>query len=499
MTTPAASRKDKYGHRYYSIPHPVTRELLELPSWSRLKNQLYNGGLETWKLKKVAAAVAMSTALQMEAANPETVYQAVNKAMESDTEAADVGTYVHRYTEQIDSGTLEWEFVPPAAAPFVKEYEKLKAEWCWETVEQEVTIYNLLFGYSGTPDRFARFTGLPALLGLPEPERDVFPLDIKTGKVWPEVALQLACYSNGDGIFEAPSKIELGFALREAQLEDDIRAGIGFDRINPNRRKWSEDAIKEARAQLDNEWWQAYAEHGRHRPMPDGLRRDVGLVILLHADGAKLLPVRLDGDPATGEVPAVHVLDGLVALYKWGRRKVIGEPIERGSAPVEVVEVSPAEVQAEAVAEMVANPVELCSWPHCVEHVVGVPCYCGPHWNRLPEDFRARLWETLSPDAEIEAWISDPDVRATKALEAGGMLEGAEVGNADEMAATDEDKTPYLEWLSDIAGTRKHLLPALRSALDNEGLTKKLRTDTWTMGELRRWSQCAIAVERAGR
>jgi hypothetical protein len=470
VTTPAASKKDKHGNRTYAIPHPETRELLDLPSWSRLKGLMHSGGLETWKLKKVAAAVAKSTALQMEAANPETCYKAVEKALEADTEAADVGTYVHRYTEQIDAGELEWDFVPPAAVGFVKAYEKLRAEWAWEVVEAEVTIYNLVIGYAGSADRFMRIPGLAEQLDLPAPALDVYALDIKTGKVHDEVALQLGAYANGEGIFEAPSKMDLGFAVREAQLEDDIRAGVGFDRINPNRRKWSDEAIREAKAALEAEWWEAYRHAGKFRPMPKGLRRDVGVVVHLYADPtdddpvratAELIPVRLDGRPLDGVVPSTHVIDGLAALYKWGRRKdIVGEPIARqeGAQPVSEPTPEPAPEPA---------PVETC--PSCGEL----------------SDFHA---------AGCPAVVS----QAVDTLDRAGLLEGAEVGETeDDLAATDEDKRPYIDWLGDIARNRKHLLPALRQALDAEGLTKKLRQDTWTIGELRRWSNCAIAVERA--
>lgn len=436
MTTPAASRKDKFGKRWYRIPHPETRELLELPSWSALKDLMHAPQLETWKLKKVAHAIAMSPALQMQAADPDTTYAAVEKALDADTEAADVGTYVHRYTEQIDDGTLDRDFVPEAAKGFVEHYEKLKAEWAWEVAEAEVTVFSLTYGYAGTADRFLRFAGLPALLGLPNPDDDVFPVDVKTGKaVRPEVAYQLCAYANGDLIFEAPSKMGLGFSVREAQLEDDIRNGVGFNRINPNRRKWSDDAIKEARAELEAEWLKAYAEHGKFRPMPAGLRRDVGLVIHLHADKADLVPIRLDGFP-----PALHVVDGLVGLWKHGRRKdVIGEPIVTGSTPVE------------------ATP------------------------------------EPVTVEQEIEHETS-----AIDSLEKSGLLEGAQVADDEaDLIVSDEEKAFYIAWLGDIARDRKHLLPALRQGLDEAGLTKKLRQDDWTTGELRRWSQVAIAVERS--
>lgn len=467
MTTPAASRKNKYGHRTYAIPHPETRELLDLPSWSRLKGLMYSGGLETWKLKKVATAVAMSTALQMEAANPDTVYQAVEKALDGDTEKADVGTYVHRYSEEIDAGTLDREFVPPAAEAFVKAYEDLKAEWGWEVVEAEVTIYNLLIGYAGSADRFARFPGLPAQLGLDRPDLDVFVLDIKTGKLYPDVALQLATYANGEGIFVAASKMDLGFALREAQLDDEILSGVGYNRINPARRKWSEEAIREARGALEAEWWQAYAQAGTFLPMPAGLRKDVGLVIQLHEDGGKLIPVRLDGRPGEGVTPATHVIDGLQALYSWGRRKdILGEPV---AGRVETAPAMPVPEVPEAAPE--------------------------------PETVRPSIPKCHLCGEEVDFHVDGCPVAVTQAvasLDRAGLLEGAEVGETEnDLAATDEDKRPYIEWLGDIAGKRKHLLPALRAALDAEGLTKKLRQDTWSLGELRRWSQCAIAVERA--
>lgn len=434
---------------------------------------MYSGGLETWKLKKVAQAVAMSPALQMAAADPETCYEAVRKALEADTEKADVGTYVHRYTEQIDAGELEWEYVPEAARPFVEHYERLKALFEWVALEAEATIYNLLIGYAGSADRFAKFPGLPARLGLPAPDLDVFAVDVKTGEqVWAETALQLAAYANGEGIFVAPSKMDLGFTVREARLEDDIRSGVGYDRINPNRRKWSDDAIREARAAVDAEWWDAYAQHGKFRPMPAGLRKDVGLVIHLRADGVKLIPLRLDGNPLQRVVPAMHVIDGLAALYSWGRRKdVIGEAIDVDTfeAPAEGTDnVEHGTTEDKPAPKLCASCGELDDF-----HGPGCPVVAAP----------------AVPETETDA---------VDALERGGLLEGAEIGaGEDGLLATDEDKRAYIEWLGDMARNRKHLLPALRASLDREGLTKKLRQDTWTIGELRRWSQCAITVERS--
>ena len=83
MTSPAASRRDRFGKRFYPVPHPETHEIHDLPAWTGLKNLLASGGLETWKLKNVARAVAMRPDLQMLAGDPSGEYAAVQQAMDA--------------------------------------------------------------------------------------------------------------------------------------------------------------------------------------------------------------------------------------------------------------------------------------------------------------------------------------------------------------------------------------------------------------------------------
>lgn len=522
MTTPAASRKDKYGNRTYTIPHPETRELVELPSWTKLKNLMHSSPLETWKLKKVATAVAQSTALQMQAANPDTCYQAVKKAMQADTEKADVGTYVHRYTEQVDDGTLDWQFVPEAAKPYIVNYQTLKTEWAWQVAEAEATVFNLAYGYAGSADRFNRFPGLPALLGLPDPERDVFAVDVKTGeKVWAETALQLAAYANGEGIFEAPTKLAHGFTQREAQLDEWIAEGTN---IPPGRRKWSDDAIRQAKAELENDWWKIFAEHGRFRPMPEGLRHDVGLVVHLRSEGASVVPVRLDGDP-----PALYVIDGLTALYRWQRRKeIVCDPVVRYNSEQPAVEPEPApetkqdrkrarlateqpgtpenraipaeqrfqwlrgRLQAIAATGGTAMAETAANWP------AGVPTLRQFAHDDDGLDRIIELLDTIEAAHEIPfgpTLAEHVSVAPTSDAEAVDKLADTFPGGVE--VATVEDKQPYINWLRQFTERDPQAGAQIVAELDKAGLRKSLSGDEWTLPELQQLGQVLRRTEKA--
>lgn len=597
MTTPAASKK-RGGDRYYAVPHPETRELLDLPSWSALKGQLLSKGLEKWKMSKVAQAVAMSPALQMEAANPETVYSAVDKALSADTEKADLGTFIHKYVEQSDAGTLDWEFVPEVARPYIEHYERERSVHGWHAVEAEATIYNLTFGYAGSTDGFHQFPGLAERLGLPNPEKDIFGADVKTGeKIWTETALQITAYVNGEGILQAPSKSDLGFNLREATLEDQIRSGVGFDRINPGRRKWSAEAIKEAKAELEEQWWAAYAKACTFRPMPERLRRDVGVVIHLRADGCKLVPVRLNAG-AKGETSPILVIAGLCCLWKWNTRKdVIMPSIDERNTP-DVADPSmepdsdtpalgagpdvPAPVAsdsdgqhgaagapgqtdpcasppagegragnqgkaalADAEADLIPLPegwkpgdrathwqqwhtepdgttyraAELCrpwlqacigvltrpqkeqlaaSWPAGLPTLKQSAEHTVPQLSLIRETIMAVAeGATLPHPADCLDCSSEAMDATIATLERTGLLEGARSVFSDDEDAKPETVACYIDWLDDIADRRPELLPELRDRLNRAGLRKKLRSDIWTIGELRRWGRTAADVERA--
>jgi hypothetical protein len=318
VTTPAASRKNKWGQRTYPVPHPETHEIHDLPSFTGLKGLLHSGGLETWKLKNVAKQIALRTDLQCLAADDSGTYQAVQQALDMSRSSANIGTAIHRYCEYVDGGTLDWDTVPVAAKTWVKAYADAKERWGWTVVEAEVTVANLTAGYAGTADRFVDIPGFGLVC-----------MDLKTGKdVYPETALQLGAYSSAEFIWRPPADSELpAYFAGFKQLSLDIARGENFTGWGSLRaKKWSEAAKKKAYDVLDEVKWKDFAEYKGHRPMPEGLRTDLGIVALLHEDGCQLIPLKLDGSPS-----AIEIVSSLSRIWAWNQRgkDVVGEPITK--------------------------------------------------------------------------------------------------------------------------------------------------------------------------
>ena len=152
-------------------------------------------------------------------------------------------------------------------------------------------------------------------------------LDIKTGKdVWPDTALQLGTYSGAEFIWQPPADSELPqYWEAFKRLSLDIARGENFRDYAPRARKWSEDAKKKAYATLDDLYWEEFGQYDGHRPMPEGLRTDLGVVVLLHEDSCELIPLKLDG--------ALDVIGGLCTVWGWNQRgrDVVGEPMAPGT------------------------------------------------------------------------------------------------------------------------------------------------------------------------
>lgn len=311
MTQPAASRRDRFGRRFYPVPHPETHEIHDLPSWTRLKSILHAGGLETWKLKSVAVQIARRADLQMLAADPANTYSAVKQSLDASQTEANVGTAVHKFTEYVDADALDPETVPPAIQPWLDNYIEAKERWGWTMVSTEASVYNLTAGYAGTADRFAYIPGI-----------GVVAFDLKTGEnVYAETALQLGAYSHAEGIWVPPGPGDLPeYEKHLAELERDISAGENFKAWAPNSRKWSEAAKKKAYDSLDDLYWEEFSRYAGHRPMPEGLRTDVGYVAHLTASKCELVPLRLEG--------AYDVVKSLCVIFQWQQRDkdIVGQP-----------------------------------------------------------------------------------------------------------------------------------------------------------------------------
>ena len=315
MTAPAAARKNQWGNRVYPVPRPGTEIVEDLPAVSQLLKILAAPGLEIWKQKMIAEQFAIRPDLVMLAANPDTRWDAIKQALDAGRNASNTGTAIHHFTEQVDAGQVAWELVPAVAKPWVESYQKAKDDYGWTMVAKEFTVYNHELGYAGTSDRILDIPGYGKVIA-----------DVKTGKsVYADMAQQMACYAFGEGIWTAPlPEILTESIARDTELDDWIANGTN---IPAGRRKWSEEAIKEAKAALAEERWREYARKGTHTPLPADLRKDVAIIVHLSENGCELVPLDLTG--------TYEVIAGLAHIYHWQQRKnVVGAPIEIESAVV---------------------------------------------------------------------------------------------------------------------------------------------------------------------
>jgi len=99
------------------------------------------------------------------------------------TEEARVrGTYVHRATEFIDSGSLDWEALDPALFPYCTAYMKFIEDIRPEILLSERPLYHPDFKYAGTLDRLMKFGGSVAIV------------DFSTGDPLPTKEIQVSAY-----------------------------------------------------------------------------------------------------------------------------------------------------------------------------------------------------------------------------------------------------------------------------------------------------------------
>jgi hypothetical protein len=129
----------------------------------------------------------------------------------SKDDAADLGSILHGAFETI-AGGYGVPDLPEGAQPYIEGFQLF-----WETVKPEPirlesTIYNQEHGYAGTADLFAVIDG------------EICVADYKTGSsIWPEVALQLAAYANGEFIGSYRGQAEVQEPVPDAKKAYAIR------------------------------------------------------------------------------------------------------------------------------------------------------------------------------------------------------------------------------------------------------------------------------------
>lgn len=524
MTAPKAARSDRYGRRYYPVPDG-DGVLHDLPSWTRLSKLLDAPGLNTWKLKGVAKQVALRPDLQMLAADDETVYQAVKQALDATQDRANVGTGVHRYCELADKGVLDMEQVPVPARGFLANYIACQRERGWTVVEAECTVANFAIGYACTPDRFVRWPDDELV-----PGGGVVNLDLKTGKdVYPDMAHQLAAGAHGETIWTPPADDDLPFSKAALQeLERDIAEGRN---IPAGRRKWSQEAIKQARADVDELYWQEFAQWPGHRPMPEGIRTDIGIILHLTEDACVPVAIRLDTD-----VPAIAVVAALRTVYGWdaGKESVIkvagdgaGETGGQGTATVapaadagavEPPSAAPAEppelaaamfltehpdpgMSVEELARVLTVDERRAYLRARLAHTATTPAaieFVASHWPRGVALLREDNAHDHAALDRIEALVTEADGRfgvefpavspaefkAPKDDDEGVDRVLSAFPGARELGPLEHRKAMLGKRVVELSRSKPDECEAFMAALREQGLAKSLRTAEWSRSEL---------------
>src|SRR2546422_4532739 len=76
------------------------------------------------------------------------------------------GQAVHRATELLELGTLDWATVDPIVLPYVRCYERFLAEHRFEVLAREQIVYSTRNRYAGTFDRLAILDGQRAIMDI---------------------------------------------------------------------------------------------------------------------------------------------------------------------------------------------------------------------------------------------------------------------------------------------------------------------------------------------
>lgn len=100
----------------------------------------------------------------------------------SSEEAMLRGTYVHKATEMIDRGTLDWSALDPILLPYCVAYQKFIEDKRPEILLSEEPMFHAQHMYAGTLDRIIVMDGITSLV------------DLKTGVPHRATAIQVAAY-----------------------------------------------------------------------------------------------------------------------------------------------------------------------------------------------------------------------------------------------------------------------------------------------------------------
>jgi hypothetical protein len=205
MTAPALAR-GKTGRRYVWPPNTDRPELV-VPSVTTILGQLAKPALTNWAAKEVAT-YAVEQILAWQDLPADSAIDLLKRApYRNMTKKGDIGTAVHTAIDSWIGGEPVVENLD--LLPYVGAAISFMDDQVEKVIHSEVTIFNRTYKYAGTTDSIVTLKdGRTAIV------------DWKSGKaIYPEVALQLAAYANGefigtdDGETLDPPSIDVGIVV----------------------------------------------------------------------------------------------------------------------------------------------------------------------------------------------------------------------------------------------------------------------------------------------
>jgi hypothetical protein len=100
----------------------------------------------------------------------------------SNEESMTRGSFVHRATEYIDKGSLDWTTLDDTLRPYCEAYQRFVEDKRPEIILSEKPMYHATYLYSGKPDRVFLLDGVTSLI------------DLKTGAPNRATQIQMAAY-----------------------------------------------------------------------------------------------------------------------------------------------------------------------------------------------------------------------------------------------------------------------------------------------------------------
>lgn len=190
---PGEVRRGRGGRPYIMQPDGTEVTYTRISTLAKTFNSAF--GLDNWRTRMVALGlacrpdlVALVASHHDDAAKLAEAFEMAMVAAQSNA-AANYGTAVHKFTEQVDTGTNLWA-VPDNLAGDLEAYRQLMADWTVLDTERFIVVDELKA--AGTYDKrmireFYEGDGLPVIA------------DVKTGRVDElAVAMQMACYAHGE-------------------------------------------------------------------------------------------------------------------------------------------------------------------------------------------------------------------------------------------------------------------------------------------------------------